>query len=119
MTLEELEPHEQIALMALLGLMARLDGWASDDEQELLRRVGSELGPDGFARAAAEVARLADDDAVLATADGVVRQEAREVLYELLWDMAVKESIVEPEAKLLDRLATTWALPRVTGDDEE
>jgi hypothetical protein len=119
MTLSELEPYEQTSLLALLGLMARLDGWASEEEQELLRRIGSELGEGNFARAAAEVARLADDDAVLATAERVTRQDAREVIYELLWDMAVKESIVEPEAKLLDRLATTWSLPRVAGEDEE
>ena len=41
MTLAELEHEEVVALLALLGLMARLDGQVSGDEMDLLTRVVS------------------------------------------------------------------------------
>jgi hypothetical protein len=117
MTLAELEHHEQVALLALLGLMARLDGQASGDELELLNRIMGELGRDAFEGAAREAAQLPDSEAILMTAGDVTRPEAREVLYELLFDMAVKESIVEREAKVLDWLAETWELPQRVGEN--
>jgi hypothetical protein len=115
MTLAELEHHEQVALLALLGLMARLDGQASGDEVELLNRIMTELGRDAFENAAREAAQLPDGEAILMTAGEVTRPEAREVLFELLFEMAVKESIVEREAKVLDFLAETWELPQRAG----
>ena len=116
MTLAELEHHEQVALLALLGLMARLDGQASGDELELLNRIVGELGQEAFESAAREAAQLPDAEAILMTAGEVTRPEAREVLFELLFDMAVLESIVEREAKVLDWLAETWELPQRAGD---
>jgi hypothetical protein len=116
MTLTELEHHEQVALLALLGLMARLDGQASGEEVELLNRIMSELGNEAFESAAREAAQLPDGEAILMTAGEVKRPEAREVLFELLFEMAVKESIVEREARVLDFLAETWELPQRAGD---
>jgi hypothetical protein len=116
MTLAELEHHEQVALLALLGLMARLDGQVSGDEVELLNRILGELGPDAFEKAAHEAAQLPDAEAILLSAGLVTRQEAREVLFELLFDMATRESIVEREAVVLDWLTETWQLPPRSGD---
>lgn len=111
MTLVELEHHEQVALLALLGLMARLDGQVSGDEMDLLNRILSELGSDVFEKAAHEAAQLPDTESILMTAGTVTRPEAREILFELLFDMAVRESIAEREAKVLDWLTETWQLP--------
>lgn len=110
MTLEELEHDEKVALVALLGLMARLDGSASRDEITLLTRVIRELGEDAYEEVAADAAAL-DDDGVRQAARDVTRPEAREVLYELLYDMALHESVVEREAELLAWLRTEWQLP--------
>jgi hypothetical protein len=118
MTLAELEHHEQVALLALLGLMARLDGQVSGDEMELLNRVLLELGKDSFEKAAHEAAQLPDTEAILMTAGTVTRTEAREILFELLFDMAVRESIAEREAKVLDYLTETWQLPSRAGSSE-
>src|SRR4029079_16072899 len=104
MTLAELEHHEKVALLALLGLMARLDGQVSGDEVNLLERVGNEIGTADFESAAREAAELPDNEAIIQAAERVKRQEAREVIYELLFDMAVRESIAERESELLDRL---------------
>ena len=111
MTLAELEHEEVVALLALLGLMARLDGQVSGDEMDLLTRVVSEVGREAFDRAAKEAAQLPDTEAILKTAGKVLRQEAREVLFEVLYEMAMREVIVEREAQLLDWLAETWELP--------
>lgn len=116
MTLEELEKHEQVALIALLGLMARLDLQASADEVELLRRVASEIGAERFEAASAEAAQLPDGAAILRAAAAVERPEAREVIYELLYDMAVTDSIVEQEDKMLEQLADLWELPQRAGE---
>lgn len=111
MTLAELEHDEVVALLALLGLMMRLDGQVSGDEMSLLTRVVSELGREAFDRAAKEAADLRDNEAILRTAGNVKRREAREVLFELIYDMAMRESIAEREGQLLDWLAETWELP--------
>ena len=115
MTLAELEHPEKIALLALLGLMARLDGQVEGDEVELLRRVVSEIGGDDFDRLAREAANLPDADSILATAEQVKRPEAREVIFELLFDMAVREGIADRENELLKRLAKSWGLPEPAG----
>jgi hypothetical protein len=111
MTLTELERHEQVILLALLGLMARIDLQTSPAEEELLQRVVSELGLVDPASVIDEAAQLQGVDAILRAAGKVVRPEAREVMFELLYDMAIKETIVENEGKLLDRIAFLWNLP--------
>ena len=111
MQLSELEHHEKVALLALLGLMARLDGQVSGDELEVLRRVVSELDPDAFSRASAEARNLPSSEAILQAAGEVTRTEAREIIYELLFEMAMEESIVERERELLDWLTKAWQLP--------
>jgi hypothetical protein len=116
MTLAELTKPEKVALLALLGLMARLDGQVFDDEINMLKRVASEIGPEDFEQCAAEAARLPDNESILETAKVVTRQDAREVIYELLFDMAVREAIAERESELLDWLAKTWDLPQRTGE---
>ena len=118
MTLAELEHHEKVALLAQLGLMARLDGQVSGDEMALLNRILLELGQESFEKAAHEAAQLPDTEAILMTAGTVTRPEVREILFELLFDMAVRESIAEREAKVLDYLSETWQLPARAGGSE-
>jgi hypothetical protein len=118
MTLQELEMHEQVALVALLGLLARLDSQASSGELELLKRVASEIGLDRFEQVANEAAELPDGQAILDAAVTVTRPEAREIIYELVYDMAINETVVEEEDKLLEHLATVWQLPRRARESE-
>jgi len=114
MKLDELEQHEKVVLMALLGVMARMDGQASGDEVRLLSRVGSQLGTDVFEAIAAEAAQL-DGAELRAAVERVTRPEAREIIYELLYDMAIRETISEREAELLDWLVDAWGLPPRAG----
>jgi len=114
MTLDELEQQEKVVLLALLGVIARMDGQASGDEVELLSRVGRDLGTGVFEAVAAEAAQL-EGAALRAKVEEVTRPEAREVIYELLYEMATNETISEQEGELLDWLADAWGLPRRMG----
>src|SRR4030095_16983358 len=82
MTLAELERHEQVALLGLLGLMARLDLETSVGGEELLHRVISDLQPDQVQSLVEEAAQFKDAIAILKAAEKVLRPEAREVIYE-------------------------------------
>lgn len=115
MTLDELEHHEQVVLLSLLGLMARLDLNASADEVDLLHRVTDELGEERLQSVLDDARQLQDQHAIMAAAANVIRPEAREVVYELLYDMAIMETIVKAEGDLLDQLADLWGLPRRMG----
>jgi hypothetical protein len=111
----ELEHRELVTLLATLGLMARLDGDASSEETEFLDQIASEVGEQRFGKAATEAAQFADAEAIVRSAAQVTRAEARELIYSLLFDMAVRESIVAREAELLDKLASIWGLPQRAG----
>jgi FMN phosphatase YigB (HAD superfamily) len=115
MTLAELEHFERVVLLATLGLMMRVDGEVSAEETELLTRIAAEIGDEDFRRARTQAAQFADADAILQGAARVTRVEAREVIFELLYDMAQRDTITPREAEVLDRLASTWALPQRVG----
>jgi hypothetical protein len=115
MTLSELDHVERVVLLATLGLMMRVDGQVSTDETDLLDRIRDEIGDEDFQGAASEAAQFVDADAILQGAARVTRTEARELIFELLYEMAQRESIMSREAEVLDRLASIWELPQRVG----
>ena len=116
MTLDDLSQPEQVVLLALVGLMARMDGNVSQDELELLERIADELGEPRFGAARDAAAALVDNAAILRAAGQVEREEAREVIFELVYDIAVRDTIAESEAALLNELAVLWKLPQRVGE---
>jgi hypothetical protein len=115
MTLAELEHVERVVLLATLGLVMRVDGEVSTDEADLLDRFGEEFGDEDFRRAANEAAQFENATAILEGAARVTRPEARELIFEALYEMAQRESITSREAEVLDRLASLWELPQRVG----
>jgi hypothetical protein len=116
MTLDDLSQPEQVVLLSLVGLMARMDGSVSQDELELLEQVADEIGPQRFEAARDAAASLADGAAILRAAASIDRPEAREVIFELDYSIAVRDTIAESEAALLNELATMWGLPQRVGE---
>lgn len=116
MTLDDLSQPEQIVLLALLGLMARMDGSVSSDELDLLEQIADEIGPERFEAARDAAASLADGAAILRAAGSVERPEAREVIFELVYGVAVRDTIAPSEAALLNELAAAWDLPQRLGE---
>lgn len=115
MTLDELSQPEQVVLLALVGLMARMDGSVSLEELELLEQIADQIGAERFDAARDSAAALSDASAILRAAAGVERQEAREVVFELVYDIAMKDTIAVSEAALLNELAALWQLPQRVG----
>ncbi len=115
MTLNDLSQHEQVVLLSLVGLMARMDGSVSQEELELLEQIADEVGEERFEAARDAAAALADGEAILNAAAKVEREEAREVIFELVYGIAVEGTIAESEAALLNQLAALWGLPQRLG----
>jgi tellurite resistance protein len=115
MTLDDLSQSEQVVLLALVGLMARMDGSVSPEELSLLEQIADQIGPERFDAARDAAASLADNAAILRAAAAVQRQEAREVIFELAYDIAMRDTIAESEAGLLNALAEMWNLPQRLG----
>jgi len=116
MTLDDLSQPEQVVLLALVGLMARMDGSVSEDEMDLLEQIADEIGEKRFEAARDAAAALADGAAILGAASSVERTEAREIIFELVYGIAVRDTIAESEAALLNELATLWGLPQRVGE---
>lgn len=116
MTLDDLSQPEQVVLLALVGLMARMDGSVSQDELELLEQIADEIGAERFDAARDEAASLADGAAILRAASRVDRPEAREVIFELVYGIAIRDTIAASEAEMLNRLASAWELPQRVGE---
>jgi len=116
MTLDDLSQPEQVVLLALVGLMARMDGSVSEDEMDLLEQIADEIGEKRFEAARDAAAALADGAAILGAAASVERLEAREIIFELVYSIAVRDTIAESEAALLNELATLWGLPQRVGE---
>jgi hypothetical protein len=116
MTLDDLSQPEQVVLLALVGLMARMDGSVSQEELELLEQIADEIGEKRFEAARDAAAALADGKAILGAAAQVDRPEAREVIFELVYSIAVRDTIAQSEAALLNELAALWSLPQRIGD---
>jgi hypothetical protein len=116
MTLDDLSQPEQVVLLALVGLMARMDGSVSQEEMELLEQIADEIGETRFEAARDAAAALADGAAILQAAKGVERLEAREVIFELVYGVDVRDTIAESEARMLNELAALWGLPQRVGE---
>ncbi len=116
MTLDDLSHPEQVVRLALVGLMARTDGSVSRDELELLEQIADEIGAQRFDAARDEAAALPDGAAILRAAASISRQDAREVIFELVYGIAIRDTIATSEAALLNELAALWGLPERLGE---
>ena len=116
MTLDDLSQPEQVVLLALVGLMARMDGTVSPGEMDLLEQIADEIGEKRFEAARDAAASLSDGAAILRAAASIDGVEAREIIFELVYGIAVRDTIAESEAALLNELATMWGLPQRVGE---
>jgi hypothetical protein len=116
MTLDDLSQPEQVVLLALVGLMARMDGSVSQEELDLLEQIADEIGEKRFEAARDAAAALSDGSAILTAASRIDRIDAREVIFELVYGIAVRDTIAQSEAALLNELAKLWELPQRVGE---
>lgn len=109
--IDHLEDHEQLALGGLIRVLIRLDGSFSEEEEAHLERVAEELGSvEQLWRVISRSAQEhADDDAIRASAKGVVRPGARALIRDALEAIAMAETIEQKEQDLLDWLDEEWS----------
>ncbi|MCB9601978.1 MAG: hypothetical protein H6720_16795 [Sandaracinus sp.] len=110
-TIDDLEPSEQLALGGLLRILIRLDGSFSEEEERCLEEVADGIGGrDALWRVISRSAQEhKNDDDIRASAKAVSRSEARNLIRETLVGVAMAETIVPEEQRLIDWLDETWS----------
>ena len=108
---ETLTRSEMVVLAGCLREMIRIDGDVSEAELESAVSVADRLGLaksewDGIWSDA--VRQLPNIDAVKKAAGALHREEARELVYELLHEIATHDEIVDSEWDLLEWLDEMW-----------
>jgi hypothetical protein len=112
MKLNELTHDEQMVLGGLLRLMLRSDGQFSAGEETTLERIGERIagGAAPLWSVISQSAQTHRNDAdIRASAKSVERGEARRMICSLLEELAVGDTLAEPETQLLSWLRELWA----------
>jgi hypothetical protein len=87
------------------------DADVSDDEEDQIAHVAGALGDDAYRDLANEADERFPDEAALKTfLGGLVRQEARELIYGTVLEAALPDVIDRHESSLLGWLATAWKI---------
>ena len=119
MTISEMTDDERHTFGALVRAMVGADGSTSLEESGDLHDTARQLGSDDFWSLIRDTAGTDHEaETIQARANSVVRREAQETIYGVLFSIARAGSIVGREAALLDRLATTWSIKSPTPEDE-
>lgn len=112
MTLQELTHDEQLALVALSEVTVVSNRTVTDNEVAELDQLVHELGEDLF-HDLAELAeaRFSDRETLKVFLKGIVRPEARELIYGTALTEALADTMPHEEARFLEWLAAEWSIP--------
>jgi uncharacterized tellurite resistance protein B-like protein len=109
MELTDLDGNERLALVALIEATVQADRGVSAEEEEVLADIVDALGEDAY-REAVEAAdkRFKSEADLKAFLQGIKREEARNLIYGTLLDLAMSDVVTGSESPLLSWLASTW-----------
>jgi uncharacterized tellurite resistance protein B-like protein len=111
MELEDLDQHERLALVALIKAIVFADRRVSADEAELLPEIIAAIGEDAYRRTFTIAAERFGDETSLKTFLATIeRQEARDLIYETLGELAASDGVSREEQALLGWLGATWSI---------
>lgn len=109
MELADLNQNEQIALAGLLEFVVLASGHVTEDEQNELDTIVEALGEEKYRKAVEEVdKRFPDEKAFRQFLSSVDRQEARELIYGVVIEAAMADTVEGRESALLEWLAEEW-----------
>jgi hypothetical protein len=109
LSIKDLIESERVALTALAKLIVGADRDFSRGEAKMLRRIVDAMGENQFLKATeAAQKKLRGMKDPRAFALEVERDGAQELIYNLLYDLAVPDDIVEAEKQILRWLAKVW-----------
>jgi hypothetical protein len=123
MELTDLDPNERLALVALIEATVRADHGVSEEEEEVIAEIIDALG-EGAYREAVEAAdkRFKSEADLKAFLQGIQREEARNLIYGTVLDLAMSDVVTGSESPLLSWLASTWnveAAIESSADDDQ
>ncbi|MBX3182818.1 MAG: TerB family tellurite resistance protein [Polyangiaceae bacterium] len=108
---DDLTEEELLAAIALLKLLAATDGVVTPGEAREMRLFAEQIGPDHYDELNRKLdARDLTADGVKALAAGISRQDARELIFAELFELAAVGTIDQQEGALLEWLRATWKL---------
>ena len=111
MELSDLTREERVALAALLELVVESNAAVSDDELRAVQHIVEAVGDVAYAEAADEAgARFRDEADLKAYLPSITRQEARELIYGAVLEMALPDAIGAHESAMLNWLGTAWGI---------
>jgi uncharacterized tellurite resistance protein B-like protein len=110
MNLSDLTEDEKLVLGALIRLMVRADGRFTEEEEQRIQDIGADIGGSD------ELWRVVSDSAQKYTSEAatrhaiptVTRQEAREMMFGVLFGVATADMVAPGEQVILDALRLAW-----------
>ncbi len=109
MKLTELTNDERLALVGFLKIIIQADKDFSDEEAAELNKVAKEMGVPEFKEAVAQAKKMFVKVAdIKEYALKIERQPARNLIFNILHEVALPGEIVPEEAMVLEWLAKKW-----------
>jgi uncharacterized tellurite resistance protein B-like protein len=109
MDLPDLNHDQRLALVALIEATVQADRRASDQETDALADITAELGDAEYQRIAIEAdGRFKGENDLRQFLAALPGQEARELIYGTVLDLAMADVVSGHESELLQWLAQTW-----------
>jgi len=109
MELADLNQNEQLALAGLLEFVVLASGHVTEDEQIEIDSIVEALGEENYRKAVDQVdKRFPDEKALRAYLTSIDRQDARELIYGVVMEAAMTDTVEGRESELLEWLAEAW-----------
>jgi len=111
MNINELNQDERLALVALLKAVILAEQRVPIEEREKLQSIVEELGEEPYQSLLTEVdERFSSEVDVRHCLAKISRQDARELIYGTIMEMALSASIDRGESEVLGWLADAWKI---------
>lgn len=111
MKLTELTNDERLALVGFLKIIIQADKDFSDEEAAELNKVAMEMGIPEFKDAVNQAKQLFIKVVdIKEFAKKIERQPARQMIFNILYEVALPGDIVPEEARVLEWLAKQWEI---------
>ena len=109
MDLADLNHDQRLALVALIEATVTADRRASEEEADALADITAELGEADYRRIAIEAdGRFKDEDDLKKFLSAMQGQDARELIYGTVLDLAMADFVSGHESELIQWLGQTW-----------
>jgi len=110
MEISELTPEEDIALVGLLREVVQADETYSDEEKQSIHSLRAIMGDVRFQQAMKGADRFGSRAELKDFVKKIDRQEARQLIYDVLHQVAESDGLDTSEEKPLRWLASWWGL---------